>query len=156
MHTNLSFLRKVPKFISFVFGALSIFLFAGCATLSSGYESTLQTIGLGEEEAKVEPLPVKESAPTVSPVTPQSKNIELLWHIPTEPVDAYHVIMLDQNGQEIRKYRVSVQKLEKSDHPTHGPVYRYLLPGSSDSASVVIRAENRFGLSEASEPLVVE
>jgi hypothetical protein len=150
MHTNVSFIGKVPKFLRIGGVALVILSLGACSTLSSGYERTLATLGLSEAPVET----VKPAEP--EPVVEQAKNIELLWHLPTEPVDAYHVIMLDQSGKEVRKYRVPVQKLQKLDHPTHGPVYRYLLPGVGDSNSVVIRAENRFGLSEPSEPLVVE
>lgn len=99
----------------------------------------------------------KAETPVPTPTPVQGKNIELLWQVPHEAVDAYHVYLLNSAGEEKRHYRIPVWKLEKRDDATYGPVYRYVLPDSAkgEAVTISIRAENRFGLSEPSEPMIV-
>ena len=82
-----------------------------------------------------------------------------MWQVPTEPVEAYHIYLLNSAldpVDEKKHFRVLVSNLKKEDDPTYGPVYKYQVPGNLTANTIQIKAENRFGLSEASEPMVVQ
>lgn len=87
------------------------------------------------------------------------KSIEIMWQVPTEPVVAYHVYL--QSGaldplDEKKHFRILVSDLKKEDNATYGPVYKYQVPGNLTANTIEIRAENRFGLSEPSEPMIIQ
>jgi len=108
--------------------------------------------------------PLNQSRRVVSTETSKvevapTKSIEIMWQVPTEPVVAYHIYLLNgalDGADEKRHFRVLVSGLKKDDDPTYGPVYKYQVPGNLTANTIQIRAENRFGLSEPSEPIVVQ
>ena len=91
--------------------------------------------------------------------TSPSRGIEIMWQIPTEPVEAYHIYLLSgpvDLKDESKHFRVLVSSLKKEDDPTYGPVYKYQVPANLTVNTIQIRAENRFGISDPSEPIVVQ
>ena len=79
--------------------------------------------------------------------------LEILWQVPTgEPVDSYQLDYGTAQSELSRHIVIPVSALEKFDHPTYGPVFRYYLravPKDKD-VYVTLRAENQHGVSESS------
>lgn len=143
------------------------------ATESSSKDSAAEVVSTEEKgpeiidlndskESSIKPLTqTKRTAPTeqdkIDVAAP--KSIEVMWQVPTEPVVAYHIYLqsgaLDQVDEK-KHFRVLVSKLKKEDNATYGPVYKYQVPGNLIANTILIRAENRFGLSEPSEPMIVQ
>ena len=79
--------------------------------------------------------------------------LEILWQVPTgEPVDSYQLDYGTTQSELSRHIVIPVSSLEKFDHPTYGPVFRYYLravPKDKD-VYVTLRAENQHGVSDSS------
>ncbi len=110
-------------------------------------------------KAPIKALPPNRRIENSSTETKKLPSIELMWQVPSEPVEAYHIYLqgsvMEQNDSS-KHFRIPVAALKKEDNPTHGPVYKYQLPAGITSNTIHIRAENSFGLSEPSAPVVVE
>ena len=90
---------------------------------------------------------------------PITGGLEIMWQVPLEPVETYYISLSNSTtGEPDKQIKLPVGKLKKQDDPTYGPVYRYVLPNTvrGRAGIVQIRAENRFGISEPSEPIIVE
>jgi hypothetical protein len=112
-------------------------------------------------QSPVKPLKQTARATTASQSTPATvpSSIEIMWQVPTEPVEAYHIYLLSGAMEQVdaaKHFRVLVSALKKEDDPTYGPVYKYQVPGNVTANTIQIKAENRFGLSEPSEPMIVQ
>ncbi len=151
MNNNRPELRKAH------FLALLLVLTA-CSQVSESFDTIIDNLGIGPKTAAptITPVPTPTPGAIIPDLGPQ-KNLELIWQVPNEPVEAYHLYLIDAQGEEKRHYRILVSKLKKEDDPTYGPIYRYALPDAlrGESTTIRIRAENRFGLSEPSEPMIV-
>lgn len=81
--------------------------------------------------------------------------VEVLWEVPLQPVEFYHVYYGTVSGQPDGYQRVGAAELEKIDDPVYGPVYRHVLRGVSRDRDlyVTLRAENRSGISETSQQI---
>lgn len=168
---------------------LCLLTFQGCSTIESVFDGSIfsdstqapvkepsearatdpttegKTAGIKDlknsTQTEVKPLSprkaVTNSQSKVEAVAP--KSIEIMWQVPTEPVEAYHIYLLSgamDPKDEKRHLRVLVSTLKKEDDPTYGPVYKYQIPGNLTANTIQIRAENRFGMSEPSEPMIVQ
>lgn len=87
-----------------------------------------------------------------------TSTLEVLWQVPSEAVEKYHFYYgLDPNKLD-NHIVVPIAELQKSDHPKHGPVFRYELREVPANRAIYLslRAENKFGISEPSTPTKVE
>ncbi|MCB0360361.1 MAG: hypothetical protein KDD44_12020 [Bdellovibrionales bacterium] len=80
--------------------------------------------------------------------------VELIWQVPGEAVEVYHIFYGLNPSNLDREVVVEVSELEKYDHPSFGPVFRYYLTSAPDGKTiwVSLQAENKFGKSPRSEP----
>jgi hypothetical protein len=81
------------------------------------------------------------------------EGLELVWEVPAQPVEFYHLAYGPEAGSTARTLKIPVSELEKVDDPRYGPVFRYLLHGVEKGRPIYIslRAENRQGISDPSE-----
>ena len=87
--------------------------------------------------------------------TEEMKGAELLWQAPGEAITKYH-LYYGRDPQNLDSHlEIPVEELEKIDHKTYGPVFRYYLAEEIDPESLYISlaAQNDFGRS-APTPVV--
>lgn len=74
------------------------------------------------------PVEIEALKPTEKSQTKDApSSVELLWQIPTQPVDGF-VIKLGYSREHLDKeLRVNTSNLERFEDPKHGYVYRYVL-----------------------------
>lgn len=82
-----------------------------------------------EEEApapQAQAIPTAKTAPVkIEKLVPDSSNtVEMLWRIPSEPVDGFYVNYGFNKHSLNHQVKFLINDLEKYDHPSHGPVYR--------------------------------
>lgn len=144
-----SSMARIRRSFSSILMTLFALFWVGCGYFFSGEPEPAAEKSASSEQTTVE---------KVAPVSGQSTGFQILWQIPTEPVETYHLAIIDDAGNEIRKIKIAVSDLAKFDHPTFGPVYRYelRLPQRDAHFSVTLRAENHFGISDPSAPYVLE
>lgn len=104
------------------------------------------------------PAPEKTAAQTQSAVVDSSSALELLWQVPGEAVDTYHIHYGRTRTNLDMNVNVSVTELEKYDHPQYGPVFRYRLPGvtSAEKVYLSLQAENHAGISPPSDVIEIQ
>lgn len=80
--------------------------------------------------------------------------VEVLWQINPERVDKYHIYFGADAANLDGHVEIPIKKIQKVEHPTYGPVYRYELqiPRATRDTYVSIQAENVTGVSPASPP----
>lgn len=132
----------------------------GCWSKSHGPEKgeTEQTeTESGQLNLETTAVPSSETAVPHAQMPHAPTMIEILWQVPTTAVEAYHIYISQGDDKEERHIKVPVQGLQKIDHPTYGPVYRYELRdvGKAENIKILLRAENQYGLSEPSAPVMV-
>lgn len=98
------------------------------------------------------------SRPAPSRSAAGTQTIEVLWRVPTDSVEKYHVLYGSDPQKLEQSVVVPVTKLQKIDHPKFGPVYRYELNKIPVDAIVFVslRAENSAGVSPATSPVRLE
>jgi hypothetical protein len=104
------------------------------------------------EEAAEDPTPADTSSAVEKNTVREVSTVEILWQVPGEAVAYYHLRYGTEKNALNKKAKVAVRDLEKVDHPDHGSLYRYVLPGVPAEKTVyfTIQAENQFGLSPES------
>lgn len=75
--------------------------------------------------------------------------VEVIWQVPTEAVETYHLYYGLTEDDLSNHIAVPVGELERASHPRFGPVYRYRLKDipSSQTVYISLAAENRAGMS---------
>lgn len=150
-----------------------LFAASGCGLLfnkdeaasGSAAEAVIELDGSEEKSRPVIDLEPDPTTGATSPSFPNPKHtdsqpttVELLWQVPNASVTAYHLsygfdrIVLDN------QLRIPINELEKIDHPTYGPVFRYYLndvPVDKD-VFISLALENAYGISKKTEPMKVE
>lgn len=88
----------------------------------------------------------------------RTQSIEVLWRVPTDAVERYHVLYGSAPEKLDRSVVIPVAKLQKIDHPKFGPVYRFELPSipMDEIIYVSLRAENSAGVSPPTPPVKLE
>ena len=83
--------------------------------------------------------------------------VEVVWQVPLKPVEVYHLNYGFDSANLNQELTIPVDKLEKIDHPSYGPVFKYRLKGVPNNRDVFVtlRAENRIGLSDPSPVIKV-
>jgi hypothetical protein len=84
--------------------------------------------------------------------TAPSSSVEILWQVPGEPVEKYHLNYGTDAEHLDQSKEIPVGDLEKIDHPVHGALFRYVLTGVEPGKRFffTIQAENQYGLSPKS------
>lgn len=99
--------------------------------------------------------------PTVLKRQPNSKEtgtLELVWQVPGEPVEIYHLNVGYSKEHLDRLVEIPVGELKQDDDPVHGPVFRYQLSDVDENRPLflTLSAENKFGRSAPSPVLKVD
>ena len=117
-----------------------------------------------EEELPVRPPIRGKLAPrqktNLSQIRPPERrtDVELLWEIPSSPVDGY-IIDYDYGPQTQRKsLKVRVEELAKFEHKNLGFVYRFILKGvpANTTTRVILTAFVGDEFSSPSAPIFLE
>ena len=84
----------------------------------------------------------------------QSAGIELLWSMPSEPVEGFIISFGDNPADLSQQQRVTMAELDKFEDPQHGFVCRYVLSNnrSDGSTFVSVRA---FSGDQVSQPSAI-
>jgi hypothetical protein len=95
----------------------------------------------GEKPAQ---LTAEESVP--------SSSVEILWQVPGEPVEKYHLNYGTDPEHLDQIKEIPAQDLERIDNPVHGTLFRYVLTGVEPGKRFffTIQAENQYGVSPKS------
>lgn len=111
-------------------------------------------------EQSAQQLPQTTPAPTeqgevnkqLQSEAPVTGSVELIWQIPDQTVEKYHIEYGFAPDKLDRKVTVESAKLERVNDPVNGPIFRYVLHGIQEASSVyfTIQAENQFGVSPKS------
>lgn len=111
------------------------------------------------EEQKAEPAAVvrAEQPPALPAPARTPGTVEIVWLVPGEAVERYHIRWGTSPNILDSSTVVAVEDLRKIEDPVFGPIYRYKVGPVDDHLPLFlsIQAENRWGLSSASEPILV-
>jgi hypothetical protein len=147
--------RAWPLRASLFVGTFTLLSFSGCSTL----QSLNPFAGQGEEQvAPAEPTQ-NPAVPAENPVqADNTSSIEVMWQVPGEPVEEYHLYYGIDPQHLDNHIEVPVSELQKIDHPKHGPVFRYELKGVPANRAIYIsmRAANKGKLSDPSPTIKIE
>ena len=131
----------------------------GCGWFSRNFFSIEGEPVVPPEVGKTENVPsVSESAlEGGSVVLPSVAGVEIVWQVPTEPVDSYLIDYGEDPNNLTHHLEIGVEHLTRFDHPSQGPVFRYRVAGVDKNKDlyVVMRAKNKFGISDPSAPIRV-
>lgn len=80
-------------------------------------------------------------------------SLEVLWRVPSEPVEKYYVYYGTEKSKLDKHFSVRVTELKRFDHPDQGPLFRFILPNVplDKTVYVSLEAENAFGRSSMSQ-----
>ena len=94
-------------------------------------------------------LPPEKGHETPEILEPNPVFIEIVWKVPADSVNRYHIYYGKSRNSPDKHVVVPVSDLEVANIPPHGQVYRYKLKGARQTTStfVTLQAENEFGLS---------
>ncbi len=146
--------------------ALFLLIFTGCGNLWTGPspEGEEEAAPAAEESAAAATDEAPAEAP--KPASRASKaalesgtsTLEVFWQIPGEAVEKYHLYYGLEADELTNHIEVMVNELQKVDDPKHGPVYRYELKDIPAKRAIYLslRAENKYGMSDASPATRVE
>ena len=111
-----------------------------------------------DESEKTEVAAVERKLPAKPLQAESASTVELLWQVPTEAVEKYHIYYGLEADDLSNHIEIPVTELERIDHPKHGPVYRYELRGIPATRAIYLslRAENKYGVSDGSTATKVE
>jgi len=136
---------------------------SSCSFFSSSPEDAAsdEQTALSESSEDVAPstgLEEEPPAPAKAAKSERDSTVELLWQVPTEAVEKYHIHYGLEPDHLDNHIEIPVSELEKIDHPKHGPVYRYELKEIPAGRAIYLSlsAENKYGISDASNPTKVE
>ncbi len=103
----------------------------------------------GEVEARKESGEPPLSARTTVDTAHKSSVVEVIWQVPTEPVETYHLYYGLAENDLSNHVAIPIAELERATHPRFGPVYRYRLRDipSHQTVFISLAAENRAGMS---------
>ena len=114
-----------------VFFGASAVLIGGCSFGGTSFESPINKKKAAPiESSEVQaPEPGSLSARPVESPLPEITDIEVIWEVPSEPVDGFIVRYGNAREALSVEKRVRVDELQKLDDSERGPVYRYLIRG---------------------------
>ena len=115
-------------------------------------ESVTEEVKAGKSKEELEAQ--REKAPLAAGRT----SVELLWQVPSGPVDKYHLAYGSEPTALDSKVEIPIRELEKIDDPSHGPLFRYIVEGVTTKGKLyfTIQAENQYGKSSVSPVQEVE
>ncbi|MFN8390508.1 MAG: hypothetical protein U0136_09485 [Bdellovibrionota bacterium] len=138
----------------------TLLLLSACSSLQS-----INPFSGGEQPASIEqegqpPLRAgsEESAARALAQAEDTSTVEVLWQVPGEPVEKYHLSYgLDPSHLD-NHLEIPVSDLQKIDHPKHGPVFRYELKNAPAHTPIYIslRAENKSKLSDPTPTIKID
>jgi hypothetical protein len=87
----------------------------------------------------------------------EGSSLEILWQVPTEPVEAFRLSYGFSPENLEKEVRIPIASLQKLDDPAFGPVFSYQLSGitADQVVYVSLRAENQGLISPPSPTLKV-
>jgi len=144
------------------------FIFSACSSLSSinPFASNADESGQGVEdngdldaaEAPTAPQTETPAAEKKASRMEGTSTLEVLWQVPSEAVEKYHFYYGLEPDKLDNHIVVPISELQKTDHPKHGPVFRYELREVPANRAIYLslRAENKYGISDPSAPTKVE
>lgn len=98
--------------------------------------------------------PTESDSATYSAQEPSRElsSVELLWQVPAEPVETYHLRYGTHPDTLTHQVKIQVTELDQIQHPEYGPLFRYIIPSVPADQTVyfTIQAENKFGISPES------
>ena len=151
------------RFIRYLLVGAALCFLSGCA-FSSWWDATEQSEtdissveNVAEEADSFEEV---DQVPTSVPAdggAVEVSGVEVVWQVPLKPVEVYHLRYGFSPTALNEEIVVPIDKLEKSDHPAFGPVYKYQLRNVSAERDVFVtlQAENRLGTSAPSEVMTI-
>ena len=95
--------------------------------------------------------PPSETAPQTAPPPPTITDVEVVWAVPTEPVEGYVIHYGLSKTTLTLKDRVNVERLERIEDPVRGALFRYLLKGVPTDRAIYVSVA-AFEGEEESEP----
>ena len=106
----------------------------------------------GDQPAIEETAPVPTETQTQTDKQLGLTTVELLWQVPGEAVEKYHLHYGFEETKLDHHLEIPVRTLERKQDQVHGPLFRYEIPGVPANHTVffTIQAENQFGLSPSS------
>lgn len=144
----------------------SLLFTSGCSSMWSSSDASSEqdaaaldeaaSSGDGAEGATGKAVPEKspERASRIAKAVQESgtSTVEVLWQVPGEAVEKYHLYYGLEADELSNHIEVSVSELQKVDDPKHGPVYRYELKDIPAQRAIYLslRAENKYGMSDPS------
>ena len=143
----------------------------GCSSLNpfssdspasnASVEQTLAPAETARAEASetLTPESAVKTAPTASnPVKPRTSIVEVIWQVPTDAVEIYHLDFGTSETALDNHLKIPVSELEKSNHPRFGPVFRYRLKNipANQTVYLSLRAENQHGVSQPTPTAKIE
>jgi hypothetical protein len=156
-------ITRIPLIILFTLGLLFV---SGCSSMGSLNPFPSSAEDPGALDADVAPPDGGEDALAPTDTAPEKKTsrmegtstLEVLWQVPSEAVENYHFYYGLEADKLDNHIVVPISELQKSDHPKHGPVFRYELREVPANRAIYLslRAENKYGISEPSAPTKVE
>ena len=157
-------MQRIYNFLKLVFAAALFLSLAACSSLNPFSSEPAPEAPTEQQQPEalpemapepVQPAPEEAIAPPPrAKVQKQLKTgpVELIWQVSGQAVEKYHLSYGYEASRLVKKISIPVTSLEKMDHPTHGPVFRFVLGGIplDQTLYFTIEAENDYGRSPPS------
>jgi len=117
-----------------------IFLVAGSLAGCSLGRTSFQSPEVRSSERKTAPRvgdTVGSSAPLPPPVEERSA-VEILWEVPTEPVDGFILRYGEAHEALSAERRLSIGEIDKIEDRERGKLYRYVIPDVANSQRIFL------------------
>lgn len=149
----------------FFFLTAVLFLCTSCSFLSLAPETgesepkekppeEVQETGAAQEnQTTKEPEAQADGQAAVQhPPSSDTSSVYLMWKVPDDPVERYHIEYGTQAERLEQKITISAAELERVEDPVNGALFRYVIHGIAGTEPVffTIQAENKYGLSPKS------